>query len=145
MSDFAYFQVSVSRTSLGLPTLDLNDRLAYITADQIFGAQQAWNRQTAKSPYVDGEFLVNASRGLVQDRFSVQVLGSSQSQLQSRIKDLTDAFGQPSYVLTVTMEDGVYPYSCQPADYQVDWTAARWMARQVLVTFTVPRQPVAGA
>lgn len=145
MSDFAFFEATVSRTFLGLPTLSLNDRVSYIVADQIFGAQQTWNRQTAKSPYVDGEFLINANRALVQDRFAVQVLGASQSQVQQRMTALIAAFSQPSYTLTLTMEDASYPYYCQPADFTVDWSRERWMARQALVTLTVPRQPGSGA
>jgi hypothetical protein len=145
MSDFGYFAATVSRTTLGLPALDLNDHLNFIVADQILGGQQAWNRQTAKSPYVDGEFLVNATKGLVNDRFAVQVLGANQSQMAANLVALTDAFGQPSYTLTVTTDDAVRSYLCQPADYTVDWSRERMMARKALVTLAVPRLPVRGA
>jgi hypothetical protein len=145
MSDFAVFGASVSRSALGLPALDLNDHLNYIVADQILGGQQTWNRQTAKSPYVDGEWLVNANKALVQDRFAVQVLGATQGEMADNLIALTDAFGQPQYTLTVQTDDQIRTYLCQPADYTVDWSRERMMARKALVTLSVPRQPVRGA
>lgn len=141
MSAFTLFGASVSRISLGLPDLDLNDHISYQVADKIFGSQQAWNRQTVKSPYVDGEFLVNATKGNVTDTFSVQVMGPSQSYMQAAINAAVDAFSQFSYLLTVIQDDASVTYTCMPADYTIDWSKERMWARQGLVTFQFPRLP----
>lgn len=143
MSDFAYFGSSITRASLGLPPLDLNDNVTYMLSNQILGGTMTWNRQVVKSPYVDGEYLVNAAKGSIQEQFGVQVLAPSQGALQLAIQALIDAFTQFSYVLTVQQDDAVYRFTCQPADYTVDWTQERMMARKALVTFHFNRLPVA--
>lgn len=141
MSAFTVFEATVTRTSLGKPPLNLNDHVTYVVADKVFGGQQQWNKQTTKSPYVDGEYLVNAAKGNVQETFTVQVMGPSQSYVMESINDLVDAFSQFTYTLTVVQDDGSVTFTCQPADYTVDWSRERMWARKALVTFTITRLP----
>jgi hypothetical protein len=139
--DFGIFVATITRTELGLPVLNINDHINYQLADQILGGTQSWNKQMVKSPYVDGEVMVNRSRGQVQEQFQVQVRGGSQSEMQQNIATLIEAFSQFAYQLTIEMEDATYTYQCDTADYTVDWTNVRMMAKQALVKFQFTRSP----
>lgn len=141
MSEFSTFSVLLSRTELGLAPLEINDQSNFIVGNTIMGGAQNWNRQTVKSPYVDGEFTVNRAKSQVSEQFTVQVLGATQTLLQANIATLTDAVSQFRFQLTMTMNESVRTWQCETADYTVDWTQARWMARKVLVTLQIPRYP----
>lgn len=141
MSDFEFFNAEVSRTSLGDNPLSLSDGVNFKLGQDILGGQLSWNRQTAKSPYVDGEFTVNRTKGRVEERFTVQVLGATQTVLNQNLADLIEAFSQDRFILTIEMDEVPYSYDCEASDYQIDYTGTRWLAKTVLVTFMVPRQP----
>lgn len=141
MSDFDFFAASITRTSLGLNPLDLSDQINYKLGNELLGGTQSWQRQSVRSPYVDGEFTVNRTRARVDEKFSVQVMGADQLMLQDNLAQVIDAFSQHRFVLTVEMDGAVYSYDCEASDYTIDWTGPRWMAKTVLVTFMVPRQP----
>lgn len=139
--DFSTFVVTVSRLELGMPILDINDHVNYQVGDQILGGNQTWNRQTVKSPYVDGEIMVNRTRGQVQEQFAVQVFGDTQVAMQQNIATLIDAFSQFTYQLSIEMENATYTYQCDTSDYTVDWTNTRMMAKKALVKLQFPRSP----
>lgn len=139
--DFTSFHVTVTRAELALGPLDINDHLNFIVADKIMGGQATWNRQTAKSPFVDGEFTVHRSRAQLKDQMSVQVLGDTQTTMQANLATVIAAFTQFRFQMTLALEDGTRIYNCETADYTVDWDRLRWMSRQVLVTFDIPRYP----
>lgn len=141
MSDFSVFSVTVTREELGLPLLEINDQINYMVGDQILGGSQTWNKQMVKSPYVDGEVMVNRARAQVQEQFQVQVLGPSQGGVQQNIATLIAAFSQFTYVLSIQMEDSTYTYQCDTSDYTVDWTNVRMMAKKALVKFQFTRSP----
>lgn len=141
MSDFSIFAAEVTRTELGLAPLALN-AAPYRVVAEIMGGTQGWNRQSVRSPYVDGEFTVNRSRSQVQEKFGVYVSGATQGLIQSSIATLLAAFSQFRYQLTITLEDASYTWNCDTADYTVDWNQARWLARQALVGLTIPRSPL---
>lgn len=139
--DFGAFVATVTRESLGLPVLNINDHVNYQLGDQILGGSQTWNRQSVKSPYVDGETLVNRTRAQVQEQFQVQVFGGTQTEMQQNIAALIAAFTQFTYQLSVQIDDATYTYQCDTADYTVDWTNFRMMAHKALVKFQIPRSP----
>ena len=137
--------VSVTRTQLGLPVLNINDHNAYYVADTFLGGQMAWNRNQVTSPYVDGSVTVNRTRSMVTEQIVVEVLGGpSQALLQANVATLIAAFSQDSYLLSITLPQATtYQYLCEAADYQVSWTSPRFFAKQLQVTFSMPRQPIA--
>lgn len=142
MSDFGIFDLTITRFELGLPDLDLNDKLSYDTGAEIFGGQQTWNRQTVKSPFVDGEFLVHRSMANRQENLQIQVLGADQAELQANVQALLDAARQFNFLITLTMDNAApRVWSCQTADFTVDWSNTRWLALKALVTLTIPTLP----
>lgn len=136
---------SVSRPELGLPDLNLNDHSKFYVSGAdgaIFGSTVQWRRQTAQSPFVEGQFTVNAVRDVVEDKFAVEVLGTDQVSLQLNLQELVDAFSQSYFNVTMQLDNAVYTYACEPSDYTIDWTRARWHNHQALITFALRRSPV---
>lgn len=144
MSDWTTFDLQLTRSELGLSTLDLNDQVNYIVAETLFGGQQSWNRQTVKSPFVDGEFTVHRSMSQRQERVGIQVLGDTQTTLQTNLDALLTALSQFRFNLIWTADSVQRTYNCETADYQIDFSRERWMARKVLVTASVPVYPKVG-
>ena len=135
--------VSVTRTQLGLPVLQINDHNAYYISQSFLGGQMSWTRNQVTSPYLDGAVTVNRTRGMVTEQVVVEVLGGpSQALLQANVATLLAAFSQDSYLLTVIIATTSYEYLCEAADYQIAWTGPRFFAKQAQVTFSMPRQPI---
>lgn len=139
---FSSFDVTLTRLELGLGTLDLNDHANYLIAENMMGAAQTWNRQTVKSPFVDGEFTVHRAKAQRQETLAVQVLGGTQTILQANLKALTDALSQFRFTWAITMDETNRSWSCETADYTVDFSRDRWMAHKVLVTAQIPVYPL---
>lgn len=141
MSDFEHFHCEISRLELSLAPLDLNDHVNYQVASEILGGSQTWRRMSVSSPYVDGEYTVNATRGRVEERFGVQVYAEDQQTLQENIGLLVDAVSQFRFQLRLEMDEAVYIWQCEAADYTLDFNQSRMMAKRALVNLLIPRSP----
>lgn len=138
----AIIHASVSRPELGLADLDLNDHVNYFVSAPIFGGTVSWRRQTVQSPWVEGQFTVNAVRDQVEDKVVIEVMGGDQVTLQQNVQALIAAFSQSSFNITLQLDNAVNTYACEASDYTVDWTHTRWHNRQVQVSFSLRRSPV---
>lgn len=134
--------VSISRDSLSLTPLDINDHLSYYVTADSFGRQVQWSRQKAESPFIDGDVTTYRTRQKVNSQIGVEVLGGSQAEVQANVNTLIQAFSQSQYDLSIAIGGANWQYDCEAADYQEVWTGPRWVARQLQVIFTVPNQPV---
>ena len=134
--------VVVSRDTMGLAPLEINDHLDYVFATpELFGGQQAWDRVQVSSPYVDGDFTVTRRKQNVQEDIQVEVFGANNSEVTSNARKLIEAFSQDSFTITLCL-NGVYSlYTCEAADYKVIGTGPRWAAKQIQVVLSVPRKP----
>ena len=157
MPDFTV-TVNVTRTQLGLSDLNINDGVNYKIsgADQFVQGAVTWERDTTRSPYVEGEFTTNRRRGNVQERLGIEVFkgnsagisGQGKFALEANIQQLIQAFTQDAFVLNMTAASGTtwqneWHWACEAADYSVVITGPRLASQQALVTFTVIRNPVA--
>jgi len=147
---------TVTRTQLGLPPLQLNDGVIYRCSTSAFlGGQVQWTRNQVSSIYIDGSVTVARQRQIVNENIAFEVSGvdgnnlngpPNQSAFQKNMAVLIAAFSQDSFTLDLILGDVSeathYTYLCEAADVQVTWTTPRFVAKQGLVTFTVPRQPV---
>lgn len=133
---------SVTRTSLSLAALNLSDHTNYFVSGDIFGGTVTWRRQTVKSPYVESEWTVNRVRGLVEDKFAVNVLGGDQVTMANNIAALIAAFSQDYFNLTVQLDSQPYTYACEASDYTMDWQIGRMHSLQTEVKFNLRRSPV---
>ena len=133
---------TVTRTDLGMSSLNINDHSNYILGTQILGGAVAWERNQVSSPWVDGDITVSRRRPNVQENIQVNILGTNQATMLTNIKTITEAFSQNSFTLTVTMSGSVYQYSCEAADYTVEWSV-KMHSNQCMVSFMLPRKPIA--
>lgn len=133
--------VTLSRTLLGLPELDLNDHLHYYVSASALGAQQTYNRNQATSPFLDGAVTTYRTRAVVQQPLGIEVLGVDSADVAVNVRALLDAVGQDSFVLSVAVNGSAHAWACEAADFQVDWSPARLSACQSLVSLSIPMQP----
>jgi hypothetical protein len=104
---------------------------------------RAWRRITTHSPYADGEFpvamvLEGGTHGLV-----VQVLGTTQAQIATRVQALVDAVEVWSWLLEVTIGNSKSVWRATRADSSNPLDKFQAMAGQTTVTVTAPVQPTA--
>lgn len=139
----ASLSAAVTRSSLGLGALDLNDHLNYEVTTEIFGGQTSYERQVASSPYVDGSVTVHRRKNNVNDTFVVYVMGADQVEVQNNVKTLIDAFSQDVFNVTVLLDSAEYTYQCEASDYQIEWSHVHFHNRKVRVIFSLSRKPIA--
>lgn len=133
---------TVTRSSLGLSTLNINDHVNYQLGAQIMGGTVTWDRNTVSSPYVDGDVTVSRRRPNINETIQVNILASSQAVMLTNIKALAEAFCQDTYTLTITMSGQTYQYKCESADYSIEW-GIKMHSDQCMMVFSVPRKPIA--
>lgn len=142
MPDPTFYQFLVSRPVLGLPDLNINDHVKYVVSSDIMGGTITWRRQSVQSPYVEGEITVSRVRGVVEDKFSVDVLGVVQSDMQQNVADLIAAFTQDNFNMTIRIDDATYTWVCEACDYSMDWSVPRMHGLKTQVKFSLRRSPI---
>lgn len=137
--------VVISRDSLGLGDLSINDHVSYIVAGPEFlGGNQSWDRVQVNSIFVEGDITTHRRRQNVMEPVSVEVLADTMAELKSKTSDLVDAFSQDKFTMNVSISGDVTVYSCEAADAKVTFTTPRLAAKQLQVAFNVPRKPLIG-
>lgn len=134
-------QFSVTRTTLGLGDLNINNRTQFIVASEILSSQVTYRRQQVRSPYVEGAITVNRVRDQVQDRIAIDVIGNTHAILQTNLTELHNAFAQDRFALTVQLDTAAYVYLCEAADYKMDFSVPRMHAIYTQVQFSFLRSP----
>lgn len=143
MSDLSVV-AKVTRPSLGLPDLDINDHTYYtIAGQQIMGGTVQWDRKQVSAPWVDGDVTVARRRGNVMENLTVYVAGSTQADLNTNLQNLIGAFTQDRYTLSITIGSQQYAWDCETADYSVQFDTPHLHSLYVAATFSIPRKPVA--
>lgn len=135
---------SVTRTSLALADLNINDYASYYLSQQLMGGEERWTRNLDSSAYMDGDLTLNRRRGNITERVGVEVLGSSQSVLDANVVVLKAAFYQDNFQMTLTMNSSTHTYQCEAADMDTAmvWNNGRQAGRTLLCVFSVPRRPI---
>jgi hypothetical protein len=132
----------VTRDSLGLSALNINDHTNFILGAQIMGGTVAWERNQVSSPWVDGDITISRRRPNVQENLQVNILGSDQGVMLANIQTIVEAFTQDEFVLTIGLDGNQYWYGCEAADYSIEW-GIKMHSNQCMVTFMLPRKPIA--
>jgi hypothetical protein len=135
--------ISVTRSDLGLASLNINDHLDYKVGSEILGSMVTYDKKKVSSPYVNGDITVHRRRGNVNEKFSVYVYGADQAELRTNTIALIEAFSQNQFNLIITLDSVEYSYQCEASDYQIGWSNAHMFSKQVLVTFNLDRKPIA--
>lgn len=135
--------VTVTRTLLGEPPLDVNDFDRYYVTRTFLGGGVTWERTKAGSPWLDGDVTVARRRAQTMEPITIEVLGDTPGELQANHDLLVAAFNQDTFRLDITVgADAHYAYKCEASDYKMSWVPERFIAGQIQIEFQVPRHPV---
>jgi hypothetical protein len=148
--------VLVTRTQLGLADLQVNDNVNYkMSGNDFMNGQVTYERETVRSPYVEGEFTTNRRRSNVREQVAFDVFpgnstgisGVTKYALEANIQQLIAAFTQDAFIMTIVANSGTtwqqeWYWACEAADYAVSMTGPRFIARQGIVAFSLIRNPV---
>ena len=147
--------ITVSRTSLSLPTLSLNDESTYtLLFDGFDPGGVRYDRDMVGAKYTDGEYQVGKRKRNSEVELSLAVKGTTQTTLQSAIAALVDddtgAFtAQYTYTVTTTIAGVAWAWTCFAADFASDWRG-NWIDGVpvagtgpfiVPITLAIPRLP----
>lgn len=136
----------VTRAELSLGTLYLQDPANGYQVVEVGPGAMSWRRETVVSPYVHGNTLVGAVKDQLTIPITVQIKGSSASQLDTRLDVVLDAFSQFFYGVGVVIDGVTKAWLCQPADWSVGeggkFNKHHLMSKMYEVTLNVPRHPV---
>ena len=133
----------VSRSSLGLPDLDLSTG-GYDVVSLTSGGV-TWRRTVVQGKYQRGRALVQAQQDTVTDVLVVRVSGTSQTQVENRCAVLRAAFSQFVYMLATDIDGVIRAIECEPADMAIvgDDTRQKTLTYHLMreVSLSIPRDP----
>lgn len=134
--------LAISRALMGLPDLALNDHDNYVVgASDFLTTNQQWTRNQVGSSYTDGQVTTHRYKNMITMPLQIEVFGTSQADLVNNASALKAAFSQDHFILKHIL-GGISTYwSCEAADWQMERTGPRLVARQMLFVFSVPTQP----
>ena len=99
-----------------------------------------WRRAVISSPFVDGDFEVQAAKESGVRTLIVHVFGSTWAQVETRREALEAAVSVP-FLLEVTLDGVVTTYRASRADVSSPQSASDVMNRRRDVTLYIPVQP----
>lgn len=99
-------------------------------------------KQTVQSPFLEGEFVVNALRGNSTESLNVWVSESSAFALQASLDVLKDALRQPQFTLVRTVQNARTTFYCYASDYSVTTQRALLHANRAQLRTQITREPV---
>lgn len=132
----------VTRSSLGLPNLNINDHSKYVLTTTMLGGSVAWQRNAISSPYVDGDITVTRRRPTVVEPMEIYVYGTNGANLMWNTAEVINAFCQDAFSLTVTINGATRQYSCESSDYSIEYNNAKFASKMCTVRLQVPRKPL---
>lgn len=136
-----------SRTELSLSALQLWQPGTYTVVGDSFGpGAQVLRRDFVTSKYVKGRTLLNAVEDSQTAVCTIEVGGTSGSDLEANIGILLAAVKQSSYTLAAIWDDVPMTWLCEPADSMV---GSQGVLEDVglkfhtaVVSLFIPRSPV---
>jgi hypothetical protein len=134
----------VTRTELSLTDLQLWSPPNLIVVGDTFGpGAQVLRRETISSPFCRGRWLIDAQPDMQDAQLLLHVMGSSGSDLSTRVGTVIDAFRQLSYTLTWNFDGITSAYACEAADFDAGRMEDIDMAfSAVPILFTIPHDPL---
>jgi hypothetical protein len=112
----ATLSVTLSRTALTLPDLDISIGLYRVEEDGIDEPDRIWQKEYARSTRFHGAELTGASLEQSSLPISGFVLGSTAVELKNAVTALEEALGQWTFETTVTLDGLADVWQCDPAD-----------------------------
>lgn len=135
---------TISRTLLSLSALDINDHTNYYIAPGTWGAAKSWNRTQVGSKFVDGQVTTHRVLEMVIEPLMVEVRGSTNAAMWVNLRALITAMSQDNFQITTNWNGDTSVWQCEASDLQgITFVGSRIIAKQVMATFGVLRQPTA--
>lgn len=147
--------VTVSRTLLGLPDLDLNNPAGGLVVVNLGPGRREINLNEVTSPVSDGAVVVGGRAEMQTAFMTVRAYASSEAAVLTLLDTVAEAMNQRQFLLTVTMEpsSGVAiaantrteVWSCYASDHSIG-ASGRWEADKLSggwqdISFEIPRLP----
>lgn len=128
--------------SYGLENVTLNDVVNYQVSAEDFGSkQQQLRRIEAESPFYDGTFTVHVTKANITENVTIYVRGASQNQVTENLLFLEELFAQPTYTMTLRMDDHLETWKCWPAEYAIERSHVYMHNGMALFKASIPRHP----
>lgn len=142
MPDFG-LSCSITRSSLSLADMDLNDHLNYYLAgDALAEVAQAWSRNQLRSPFVDGAVTTYRTREMINVPLVLEVLGDTLAGMKANMLAAIQAFSQDAFNIAWAAGGASYQFEAEASDHSQLYSVARLAAHQAQLRLTVPCQPV---
>ena len=122
--------------------LDLMSDPYKLTADAFSEEALQWRRQEVKNTFVDGSWLVSATRENITTNVDIWARCATSKDLAFAIERLKEAFSQINYGLEFTVEGVTYYYRCYAADFSVQTSREFRASRMAKFAAQVPRHPI---
>lgn len=134
--------LKISRTLLSLADLDLIAANGYeIISDGLDTGEVQQRQDWAKSPFVSGGSLMSTIDDVTNATLAVEVFGTSDSDLQTKVTTLVTAFKQIVYTLDWNVNGSSYKWNCFKANRKVETNFTMYLGHLTICHFTFPRQP----
>jgi hypothetical protein len=121
--------------------LDLMAEPYRLSAEAFVESSLTWRKQEASNPFIDGTWVVNATRENITSLVDVYVRGESTKVTAEAIKALKDTFSQLNYGIELTIDDVVYFYRCYVADFSVKTPREFRFSTMAQFSAQVPHDP----
>jgi hypothetical protein len=121
--------------------LDLMTDPFKLSAEAFVESSLTWRKQEANNPFVDGTWVVNATKENITSVVDVYVRGETTAETTASLKALRDAFGQLNYGIEFTIDDVVYYYRCYVADYTIKTPREFRFSTMAQFSAQVPHDP----
>lgn len=121
--------------------LDLMADPYRLAADSFVDETLTWRKQEVTNPFVDGTWVVNATKENITSVVDVFVRTDSTLETAMAVKALRDVFSQVNYGIEFLIDDVVYFYRCYVADYSVKTPREFRFSTMAQFTAQVPHDP----
>lgn len=121
--------------------LDLMSDPYKLSSESFVDESMTWRKQEVSNPFVDGTWVVNATKDNLSSIVDVYVRGSTTMQTRLAIEALKAAFSQINYGIEFTNDDVVMYYKCYVADYSIKTPREFRFSTMAQFTATVPMDP----
>jgi len=132
----------ISRTILSLSDLEMIATNGYeVMWDGMDPGEVVQRQDWAKSPYVDGGALLSSVDDIATGVLSVEVKGTSESDLQTKVTTLITAFKQITYTLDFNLNSTSWKWTCYRANRLMDVNFPFYLSNLTVCHFHFTRQP----
>lgn len=134
--------MTITREEYQESPLEINDGPYLIAANGLQPGDISYRREQVTSPYVHGDFTTHRALESPNAQIIVNTTADHHGELQQHVHELIRAFIQDEFVITLEMNNSIWKWRGEAADYAVGFSQPRQHALNVPVGFRFPRYPL---